>query len=158
MTVQITSIDNDTLQAVRAAWLADGTLPGLSDRAPASGAVRSPSDQPLALPYAQIVCEQGEDGARYPDGTLKDRRRVVLRIWGLKLDVVRHIARARQLYGRMWRASTPTLTYPSGATLTSVVVAREALLPDGTFREGQEVWRGELELRVTSSRRDGGIT
>jgi hypothetical protein len=150
-------IDDDTLQAVEAAWATSQALAKLFPRAPQSGRLKSTKATPQKLPYAQLACESVPGKlVKYTRAVRKDVRLVTITIYGLKADVVAGLFAALDVFnsdmGRPGTGPAP-LVYPSGANFIKWWPLNEGdLEPDPTTLQGQDVWRGIIRAEVTSSR------
>lgn len=149
------SIDDDTLQAVRALWLRSEGLPALFDRPPETGRLKAREDMTRSLPYAHLACKSARSEAH--TRTVLDTRTVTITVVGTKAQATAAMEAIQAVFTRRLGApGQETLAYPSGARL---VQGGWRPSPDGgrleqdeTVRRGEDVWRGIIEAEVTSAR------
>lgn len=143
------AVDHDTLAAVRRHWQEDATLPGLVDRPPAAGTLKSPEGNRLQLPYAHLASKL-EKSDLMTGGVRLDHRRVTITLWGTEAQVSAAVAAVRSRF-----KGTTRLTYPSGARAVGW-----RPLDDGTVerepaqRDGLDIWKGTVSGIALSSRTD----
>lgn len=145
-------IDNDTLEAVQTLWATVQGLPAIVSRRPGAGRLKSTKEEPLALPYAQIVSEHDSTERGYNHRI--DRRKVSINIYGTKAQVVTAMNLALATFNDRlgWPGGT-RLEYPSGARFLSwLLLTHGTLSQDDTVRAGEDVWVGMIEARVSSVR------
>jgi hypothetical protein len=142
-------IDDDTLRAVKALWGEEALLlPALFTEPIRAGRLKSTPDRLLDMPYAQASSELLNREKSGTSGHWHDHRKVTIRVWGLKDDVVEAIA----ILTGIFNVDT-TLTYPSGARFIRWWPDGDAkFYQDETTRDGQDVWVGEIAGNVWSVR------
>ncbi len=156
-------IDDDTLQAVRNLWQTSGlSLPEL----PKTGRLESfqpvKADGSLA-PYAVLISELSRRESAGTGGAVHDFRKVTIRVFGVKADVVGALGQINGMVGVQLVPSSsagetagPTLLYPSGARFlrwwTGAAGLGDKLSQDPTTKQGQDVWIGEHVAEVWSVR------
>ena len=152
------AVDDDTLAAVLARWLADPALSVLFASPPEVGALKSPSGLPLPLPYARLACEFWSRDSAGTAGVFHDYRRVVVEAWAARADSVRVLAALMTAFNRDTVLSLPS-TDP-GTGLPRFVrwwpVNHGSLDEEEDPARGRDVWRATVEGRVWSVRAAGG--
>ena len=146
------SIDDDTLRAVKKAYLADPVLPVLLSQLfiepIRAGRLKSTPDKLLKLPYAQATSELKGREATGTAGTWHDHRKVTIKVWGLKDDTVQAIAILTGIFNLQ-----TVLTYPSGAKFIRWWPDGDAkLYQDPATKDGSDIWIGEISADVWSVR------
>lgn len=138
-------VDDDTLQAVQAIWKgATGTLPQLVTQGPKWGRLKSPE----TLPYAQVNSELARRELSGTAGGWMDHRKVTLKVWGQKADVVTVQGILVALFHRRTR-----LVYPSGARFIRWWPDSGATLTqDPATKDGRDVWISTMVADVWSVR------
>ncbi len=156
-----TAVDDDTLAAVRLLWAATAALPALTDRAIVAGAVRSPREQPLPLPYAHAACENlPGKGMHYVKAIRKDVRKVTLTVWGTYAQC--RLALPLMLGTFNLRMGGPEglpgLAYPSGARFIKWWPVDDGSLAqeqgEGAQKAGEDVWLARVTAEVYSVRQE----
>ncbi len=155
------AVDDDTLAAARLLWAATPELPALTDRAIAAGALRSPREQPLPLPYAHAACEAIPGKAtHYVKGQRKDVRKVTLTVWGTYAQCSAALPLMLGVFNlRMGGPEgLPGLTYPSGARFLKWWPTDDGSLAqeqgEGAQKAGQDVWYARVTAEVYSVRQE----
>lgn len=143
------AIDDDTLRAVRLIWMADPILlPVLFTEPIRAGRLKSTPDRVLKMPYAQATSELLRRESAGTGGAWHDHRKVTIKVWGLKDDVVSAIAVLTGIFNLF-----TTLVYPSGARFIRWWPDGDAkLYQDEATKDGQDVWVGEIVGDVWSIR------
>lgn len=142
-------VDNDTLEAVKARWLQDQTqLPALFTQPVRAGRLKSAPDRQLQRPYAQassVLLRREKSGT---SGHWHDHRRVTIKVWGVKADVVNALDVLQGIFN-----VDLTLAYPSGARFVRWWPDGDArLYQDETTKDGEDIWVGEIGADVWSVR------
>lgn len=140
------AIDDDTMQAVQAQWATDQTtLPELFPAKP--GAFRLKPGQ--TLPYAQLLCEFTRDEYTNTKNRSRfDTRKVTLKCWGQKADMVTALHVLLKLFNR-----NTVLTYPSGARFYRLTPSGPGKLEeDPATKAGFDVFTATVEMEVISIR------
>jgi hypothetical protein len=152
-------VDEDTVEACRALWLAAQQPPtsaGFLIAAPQMGRLKSPQ----ALPYATITSELSKRDSAGTGGVFHDYRKIVIKVWGVKADVVTAMQQIGGLFNlALGTAGAPTLTYPSTQpvppAVPPAVPARfmrwwpsdgggDKLEEDKDTYHGQDIWTGSI--------------
>lgn len=138
-------IDEDTLEAVRLLWEDDAVqLPALFTQGPMTGRLKTPQ----AMPYAQIACEPDHRDLAGTLGAWHDWRKVTITIYGVKADVVAAGRAVLAVFN-----NRTVLTYPSGARFIRWLPEGELkLVQDPDTKSGLDVWQGIISARVWSVR------
>lgn len=137
-------IDNDTLEAVREAWLANAGLPALFNEPPQAGILRSPQ----SLPYAHLQSTLSRRHLIGTGGSFDDYRRVTITVRGLKHQVVAALGQVNSHFNL-----STVLAYPSGARFLRWWPDGDSRLEqDREAKDGRDIWTGTVEAEVWSVR------
>lgn len=121
------------------------TLPQLFALPPGSG--RLP-DRPREMPYATVESKLDRRESTGTGGAWHDHRKVTIRVWGKKADVVQAL---RALTARFNLQTV--LAYPSGARfLRWWPTGGPRLEEDPQRKAGEDVWVGTVEADAWSIR------
>lgn len=138
------AIDDDTLAAVRAKWLADADLPGLMDRPPATGRLKSP----IPLPYAHLASEPLRRESTGTGGAWFDWRKVTITVWGTYEQARTALDKVLAVFHQ-----NVVLTFPSGETFMRWwPLDGGKLEQDPDVKEGHDVWKAVATGEVWSTR------
>jgi len=152
---QFAQVDDDTFQAVIAAWKADKTLSGIVPAPPQQGRLKEPQGFP-PNPYAQITCKLDKRERADTKGVWWDWRHVEIVVRGLYADVVKSMTAARTVFHHSTDNQQPPdtiLVYPSGAPWKAWVPDNDTTTEqEENQKNGLDVWKGTLSALACSLR------
>lgn len=150
-------VDDDTVAACRALWLSDNAnLPALVTEPPKTGRLKSPQSST----YAVITSEFMERRPTGTAGTWHDYRKVTVRVYGVRADVVKAIGFIGDLFNLdLGKAGKPTLAY-AGTDQASKLARFIQWWPldggkveqDPDTKDGNDIWIGTISGKVWSVR------
>lgn len=121
------------------------TLPQLFSAPPTWGRV---PDRRLQMPYAAVESKLDRRDSTGTAGAWHDHRKVTIRVYGLKADVVTALKALTAVFN-----VRTVLTYPSGARFMRWwPTGGPKIEEDPDRRAGEDVWIGTIEADVWSIR------